>query len=70
MHPYHGYMTYYSMEKSLVHLLFLCYSQLNFYIKFLTSGVSLFFQSTINYTKEDSAYETQTSIFYEPYRSY
>lgn len=45
-----------------MHLLFLCYSQFNFYFKFLTSGVSPFFQATINYTKEDSAYETQTSF--------
>ena len=60
MHPFYGHMVYYSMNKSLVHLLFLCYSQLNFYMKFLTSGVSPFFQATFNYTKEDSACEEQT----------
>jgi len=34
-----------------VHILFLCYIQFNFYAKFLTSGVSPFFQATFNYTK-------------------
>ena len=34
-----------------MYILFLCYIQFNFYVKFLTSGVSPFFQATFNYTK-------------------